>query len=58
MFLPETHLKEQSRRAVVGHSNALRELADNAEQIGLDGAFNILKEFRPDMNRIVFRDRY
>ena len=27
-------------------------------QIGLDGAFNILKEFWPDINRIVFRSKY
>ena len=27
-------------------------------QIGLDGAFNILKEFWPDVNRIVFRSKY
>jgi hypothetical protein len=27
-------------------------------QIGLDGAFNILKEFWPDLNRIVFRSKY
>jgi len=27
-------------------------------QIGLDGAFNILKEFWPDINRTVFRNRY
>jgi hypothetical protein len=27
-------------------------------QIGLDGAFNILKEFWPDLNRTVFRDRH
>jgi len=27
-------------------------------QIGLDGAFNVLKEFWPDINRIVFRNQY
>ena len=27
-------------------------------QIGLDGAFNIVKEFWPDINRIVFRSKY
>jgi len=27
-------------------------------QIGLDGAFNILKEFWPDINRVVFRGKY
>ena len=27
-------------------------------QIGLDGTFNILKEFWPDINRTVFRNRY
>jgi len=27
-------------------------------QIGLDGAFNMLKEFWPDMNRIVFHGKY
>jgi hypothetical protein len=27
-------------------------------QIGLDGAFNILKEFWPNINRIVFRNKY
>jgi hypothetical protein len=27
-------------------------------QIGLDGAFNILKEFWPDINRKVFRSKY
>jgi hypothetical protein len=27
-------------------------------QIGLDGAFNILKEFWPDINQIVFRNKY
>ena len=27
-------------------------------QIGLDGAFNILKEFWPDINRAVFRSKY
>ena len=27
-------------------------------QIGLDGAFNICKEFWPDINRIIFRSKY
>jgi len=27
-------------------------------QIGLDGAFNVLKEFWPDINRFVFRGKY
>ncbi len=27
-------------------------------QIGLDGAFNVLKEFWPDINRIIFRSKY
>jgi hypothetical protein len=27
-------------------------------QVGLDGAFNVLKEFWPDINRIIFRGKY
>jgi len=27
-------------------------------QVGLDGVFNILKEFWPDINRVVFHTKY
>jgi hypothetical protein len=27
-------------------------------QVGLDGVFNVLKEFWPDINKAVFRGKY